>query len=322
MYPAILQAWPGHYGQLTYYDPKRGQRQKASGWFSMANPAHAWQQALDVAQKPAYRNKALRLDVRPAKSSAAHAVQSIDLQDYVTGLAGEPTAALSPTPLPAPPPASMATELTFTPAGPPPAQPGSYPDQQGGYQFMRPMPTVQEPPANMGHYDQWLFREREQRLLEAKNEAWELREKLRISDEEKRKLKDKLDDANMEIRHKDREFKGEIKEMERKVRDEYEDREPKPSGLAGLTEVLSNPQHPLAGLLMGLAGKMLGGDAAPQAPAQLGAHSGNMAEILNAIAELLPNDEYGTKVYTALATILPRENGLLSLQEMAGLGVG
>jgi len=313
--PHTLPAHPGHFGRLSYHDGR--QHQKVGPWLDMGAPAEALRTARDVQHQHA--NRELIIDVLPVKAwkvrgMPVKVVQTLELKDYMNGLAGTEAGATLPQP------------TTMEPQSYHSAAPDFAPTTQAV--VLRPQPTAQQPPANMDHMGQFLFNQQEQRLLEARNEAWELRERLRVSDEEKRKLKDQLDDSKIELRYKEREHKHNIKDREREIREEYESQEPKASGLAGLTEVMSNPQHPMAGLLGMVLTKVLGG--APGAPgaapagegAQLtGTYTARMVEVLDGIGAILPSEEVGVKVYTALVRILPREDGLMQLQNMAGLGM-
>jgi len=299
----VIPARPGFHGLLSY--PLNGQRQKVGPYLDMGDPAKAWRKALDVQYQ--HDNRELTLEVLPVKSSKVKAVQTIVLKDYITGLAG--------------------LDASAAPSHPDAMQPSFHPTSEPAaaqMQIMRPQPVAQEPPANMDHMGQYMFRTQEQRVLDARNELWNAQQQLRASESERAALQEKLNKSDLDLKYKEREYKHDLEDKVRAIRAEYEGREPKPSGLAGLSEVLTNPTHPLAGLLGMVATKFLGGmPGAPDAPAaggpQLtGTYSPVTLEALDAIGALLPSDEVAVKLYTSLAKIMPREDGLLQLQIMAG----
>jgi hypothetical protein len=302
--PAITPR-PGFYGRLSY--PGNGQRIKVGPWLDMADPVKAWRTALDVQYQHEHRE--LILEVVPVRNSKVRSVQTIVLKDFINNdLAG-----------------LDAGQATTHPDAMQPLSPyASEPAPQ--VQIMRP-PQAQTPPPNMDHMGQFLFNQQEQRLLDSRTEAWNLQQALRNAEGDKTRLQEELNKKTLELQFKDREHLHDLLDREREIRDKYEGQQPKPSGLAGLSEVLTNAQHPMAPLLMGLAAKFLGPVAgapgAPNAPASgpqlTGTYSPIVVEALDAIGPLLTSDQMAAHVYTSLATILSRENGLLQLQQLAGL---
>jgi hypothetical protein len=294
---------PGFYGRLSYAG--NGQRIKVGPWLDMADPAKAWRTALDVQYQHEHRE--LILEVVPVKNSKVRSVQTIVLKDFINNDLAGIDAGQAPTP-------PTTVEPLFTHTSEPAPQ----------VQIMRP-PQAQTAPPNMDHMGQFLFNQQEQRLLDSRTEVWNLQQALRNSETDKNRLQEELNKSKLELQFKDREHQHNLKDRERELRDEYESQEPKPSGLAGLSEVITNPAHPMAGLLGLLATKFLGGaPGAPGAPAATGpqltgTYSANMVEVLDAIGQLLPTEEVGVKVYTSLQRVLTRENGLAQLQDLAGL---
>ena len=188
--------------------------------------------------------------------------------------------------------------------------------------WSQPTPaSMTEAPPGMGEMGAFMFRQQGHLLTEARNKAQELTQALQVAAGDKDALKRELDDAKMELRHKERDYKADLRDAEARIRSEVESElEPPKGGLSGLTEAITNPASPLAGLVGLLATKLLGGDAGTGA-APAGPKNGNqdLQDALDGIAELIPNEEVGAKVYAALNVILKHPEGLQTLLTIAGL---
>lgn len=285
---SILKAMPGRQARVVYHTGKQWQR--VGQLLDMADPDRVWATAL--AYQRQHPERAMRLDVLASPNWQVPPLQSIQLQSHASqpALAGPSPAPMSP--------AAQTPTIVLPPAAP-----------------------YQEPPAGMGTMERFMYQHQEMRLAEARQHNTDLTNRLNASEQEKRELKEKLDTATMELRHKDREHQADLRDMRNELRQELEE-DSKPAGLNGFMTAIADPAHPLAALAGLVATKMLGagGPPAEAAPAMGGpARTKNMQDILNGLAELITSEEMGTKLYAALARILPHPDGLTQLLVMAGL---
>lgn len=308
MIPALLVARPGYVARVTYQGAKN--RIKVGSWMDMADPRKVWEAAQFEQRKQPSRP--LRLDVMSAAHYEAEVVQDFDMHKEM-GLGAAPAPAPQPTPTatpspaaPAAPSANMSTAL-FTTAGAP-AQAAMTP------QIIMPnVAPMSEPPPGMDAMSQFIFREQGRQLQAATFRQYELQQLVQVAEQEKAALKTKLDEALMDLRHKERENKQDIRDMETKIRDEYEQSN-KPTGMGGLVENISTPGHPLAALLGLVTANLLPKGAASGAPS---GQDDEMTQVLTSIGELLPDAETGVKLYMALSKIMPHPNGLAMIQQLA-----
>ena len=295
--PLPFPAQPGRVGRVSY-DTGR-QRQRVGVVLDLADPATAWALALGYQRK--YPERPLRLDVLASASATwrTPTLASYERRDYLnSGLAG--ASADTPTAAPAQLPA-------MSPAYPPVVV------------HQQQVPTMTEPPTTVDGYGQFLFRQQGQLLQESRLKVMGLEQQIQTVQQEKVALKEKLDEVNMDLRLKDREHELALKDARRDIRDEFESGEEKPSGLGGFMQAVADPSSPLAGILGVLATKLLGDGSAPAAPVQVAGPAGEMGQVVAGITELLPDVETASKVYAALARILPHPGGLDQLLQLAGI---
>jgi hypothetical protein len=295
-----IQKQPGRFARVCYYTGRQWQRQ-GNNLFDLNDPQHAWDMAVSYQRK--YPEREMYLDVLMSENAGWKMAPLVHLRikDYLdTGLAA----------LPAAPTTALPAAPTMQPQLPTPALTWSQPTPA----------SMTEAPPGMGEMGSFMFRQQGNLLTEARNKVQELQLALQMAGSEKASLKAELDDAKMELRHKEREYKADLRDAEARIRGEVESElEPPKGGMNGLVEAISNPAHPLAGILGIVAGKFLGDAGAGAAPA--GPKNGNkdLQDALDGIAELIPDEEVGAKVYAALNIILKHPQGLQQLLIMAGL---
>ena len=299
-----LKRQPGRFARICYYTGRQWQRMGMQV-YNLSDPETAWDMAVGYQRK--HMDRDMYVDVLMSENAGwrVPALITIKVKDHLENNSLAAIPAPAPNALPAAP-----TAPTMSPEATPSA-----------LTWQQQAPSMTEPPASMGEWQQFMFRQQGQLLTEARAKVQELQFALQTAGSEKDQLKRELDDAKMDLKLKEREMKADLRDAENRIRGEVESElQPSKGGMNGLTSALTDPTHPLAGLVGLMATKLLGGDAgAGAAPA--GPKNGNkdLQDALDGIAELIPDEEVGAKVYAALNVILKHPQGLQELLIMAGL---